>query len=561
MGSSPIFSTIKSFRNGEGRSECSKRSQRYLAAQERFKTFHSNFNILLTLQKKKNVLSSSRERKKYMNEFVNAISNEASLNGSAKLTENGAVARSTTGDCLLDFYALSGAMRSRSEKDILDLFKKAWNENPLYALKTVFMTRDIRGGRGERRTARIILKYLATVAPKTVIKNFDNIMEMGRADDFYEFVGTPIEKDMWKYLSKQIVRDLKNMRAGKPISLTAKWLKSINTSSKESRALGRKTARALGLTEREYRKTLSRLRNYLKVVEVKMSAGEWNDIDYAAVPAIAMNRYRKAFKRHNPSAFDTYIEKVEKGEEKINASTLYPYDLVEKLMQNNTHWTAKIEEDPVVEAQWKALPNYIEGENNVLVMADVSGSMFGRPMATSIGLAIYFAERNKGAFKNTYMTFTNSPHYIQIQPGQTLSEKVNAVMRTDVGFNTNLERAFMQVLDTAVTNHVPQEDMPKAMVVISDMEIDPYFRGRGLDFVSEMARRFRAAGYQMPRLVLWNAEARSNTFHASSTNPYVTFASGQGVAEFKNVLAGISLDAYAAMMEALNDERYASVIL
>ena len=186
-----------------------------------------------------------------MNKFVNAISNEASLNGSMKLTENGAVARSTTGDCLLDFYAVSGALRTRSEADILSLFKKAWNENSLYALKTVFMTRDIRGGRGERRTARIILKYLADVAPQTVIKNFDNIMEMGRADDFYEFVGTSVESAMWQYLRNQIVEDLKNMRAEKPISLTSKWLKSINTSSKESRALGRKTARALGLTERE----------------------------------------------------------------------------------------------------------------------------------------------------------------------------------------------------------------------------------------------------------------------------------------------------------------------
>ena len=233
---------------------------------------------------------------------------------------------------------------------------------------------------------------------------------------------------------------------------------------------------------------------------------------------------------------------------------MYPYDLVEKIMQS-------FKEDPVIEAQWKALPNYIEGENNVLVMADVSGSMYGRPIATSIGLAIYFAERNKGAFKNTYMTFTNRPHYIQIQPGQTLAEKVKAVMLTDVGYSTDLERAFMQVLDTAVMNRVPQEDMPKAIVVISDMEIDRYFRGRGLDFVSEMVRRFRAAGYRMPRLVLWNVEARSNTFHANSTNPYVTFASGQGVAEFKNVLAGISLDAYAAMMKVLDDERYASVVL
>lgn len=495
-----------------------------------------------------------------MNKFVNAISAEANLNGAKTYTENGAVARYTTDSALLDFYAISGAMRSRSAGDILALFEKAWKSNPLYALRTVFYTRDVRGGRGERRIARIILKWLANEDGATVIKNFDNLMEMGRADDFYEFVGTPIEKNMWDYLRKQIVVDVKNMRQNKPISLTAKWLKSVNTSSKESRELGRKTAKAFGLTEREYRKTLSRLRNYLKVVEVKMSANEWEDIDYSAVPAVAMNRYRNAFKRHDVETFEKFIEKVEKGEEKINASTLYPYDLTEKII-TGSYWDDSVKEDPVVEAQWKALPNYVEGNNNIVVMADVSGSMYGRPLCTSIGLAIYFAERNHGVFKNRYMTFASRPSFIEARPEQSLAEKVRQVMRTEVGYSTNLEAGFMKILNTAVYNHVPQEDMPKALVVISDMEINPYFSGRGLDFVSEMAQRFHEAGYEMPRLVMWNVDARQNTFHSNYQNPYVTFASGQGVAEFKSVLDGISCDAFGAMMKVLDSERYKSVVL
>ena len=495
-----------------------------------------------------------------MNKFVDAISYEANLNGTKTYTENGAVARNTTGMALLDFYAISGAMRTRTAEDVLKVFKKAWKEDPLYALRAVFYTRDIRGGRGERRTARIILKYLAEYEGATVIENFDNLMEMGRADDFYEFVGTPIEKDMWNYLRKQFAADIKNMRQNKPISLTAKWLKSTNTSSKESCALGRKTAKAFGLTEREYRKTLSRLRNYLKVVEVKMSANEWENIDYSAVPAVAMNRYRNAFKRHNVEGFDKFIKKVEKGEEKINASTLYPYDLIGKLV-NGGYWRNSIKDDSVIEAQWKALPNYVEGNNNVIVMADVSASMYGRPIYTSVGLAIYFAERNHGAFKNLYMTFASHPSFIEARSEQSLAEKVHQVMSTDVGYSTNLEAGFMKILHTAVYNHIPQEDMPKALVVISDMEINPYFSGKGLDFIDEMAHRFYEAGYEMPRLVMWNVEARQNTFHSNYQNPYVTFASGRGVAEFKSVLDGISCNAYSAMMKVLDSERYKSVVL
>ena len=498
-----------------------------------------------------------------MNRFVNAVQGEAQFNSTMKLTENGAVARSTTGYELLDFYATVGAMRSRAKEDIEAAFDKAWKCDPLYALKILFWVRDIRGeGQGERRTFRIILRHLAFKAPSTVTKNLPNTLEMGRADDLYCLVGTPVEKDMWAYLRKVVLSDINNYKAKKPITLTAKWLKSINTSSKESRALGVKTAKALGLSPREYRKLLSTLRAYLKVVEVDMSKNKWDSIDYSAVPSRAMNIYRKAFARHTPGLFDTYIEKVKSGEEKINSSTLYPYDLVEKYANVfNCYSRHGVSVDDVVETQWKALPNYVEGENNVLVMADVSGSMFGRPMCTSVGLAIYFAERNKGPFKNLYMTFTSYPSYLTVNPNDTLLENVTKVGRTGVGYSTNLEAAFDTVLFTCVENNVPQSEVPKALVVVSDMEIDRYMRGYGLDFVSTMARKWANNGYTMPQLILWNVEARNDTFHADYKNPYVQFVSGQSASAFKSVINSIGMTAVDAMFKVLDSERYASVVL
>ena len=341
------------------------------------------------------------------NSFVNAVSHEADAMSKMKFTENGAVALNTTDSALLDLYGVIGAMRPRSESDIINMFRAAWKENNLLALKMAFYSRNIRGGQGERRTPRIIFKWLANAYPEVMKKNFDNIAKFGRYDDFYVFVGTTLEKDMWAYLKATIYHDMSEMVNGKPTSLCAKWLKSVNSSSAETRMLGKMTAKAFGLSEEKYRKMLSSMRKYIDVVEVKMSKNNWKNITYSAVPAKAMTKYRAAFKRHYPELFETYISRVESGKETIKAATLYPYDLVHQYGYSAYNMRAA---DRVIEAQWKALPNYVEGENNILVMADISGSMCGRPMETSIGLAIYFAERNHGAFKNLYMAFSSTPH-------------------------------------------------------------------------------------------------------------------------------------------------------
>lgn len=467
-----------------------------------------------------------------------------------KSAENGAMAYSTTMNDLLDLFSQIGSLRSRTEAEIEEKFSKAYRQSPLLATKMMFYAGNIRGGLGERRTFRICLKWLANHYPKTVIDNIDLIPLFNRYDSLFVLVGTRCEKYMWKYIATTLNQDFINFKKGKPYSLLAKWMPSENASSKETKELAIKARQALYLNSRSYRKLLSYLRKGLSIVETSMSAKEWGKISYKIVPSYAMLRYRNAFNKHDYERFQNYLDNVKKGKVKINSSTLYPYDLVHKYMYNYGY-----EEDAVVEEQWKSLPNYIEGENNILIMADVSGSMSGRPMETSVGLAAYFAQRNRGAYKGLYMTFTDMPHFIRIGENDSLRNIVSNVMRTDVGYNTNLEAAFEYILKFAINNKVSSKEMPSALVVISDMEIDAYVRTHNFDFLQVMEKLFNTYGYELPKIILWNVEARNDTFLTQDKN--VIKVSGQSASIFKglmNRLNGVSdID---IMLKTLNDKMY-----
>lgn len=486
--------------------------------------------------------------------FANVMKKEAQT----KLTENGAVAYNTLNNGLLDLFAVIGALRPQSESEIEQKFARAFNEDKLLATKMLFYAGNIRGGLGERRTFRVCLKWLAQNYPEIVIKNMANIPLFNRWDSLFILENTSAERAMWEFIRIQIMNDYRAMKKNQSVSLLAKWMPSENASSKETKRLAQKAANALYMTPRNYRKTLSALRKYIKVVERDMSANQWGDINYEGVPSYAMKNYRDAFAKHDAIRFSNYIASLNKGEAKINASTLFPYDLVREYV--NEVWTGGLyyrngKLDSVVEAQWKELPNYIEGENNYVVMADISGSMNGRPIMTSIGLAIYFAERNKGDYHNTYMTFTNEPHFINIKEGATLLENVKTVANTDVGYNTNLEAAFDYILSNAIYNNVSNEDMPKALIVISDIEIDRYMSRRGLGFVDTMKEKFNIAGYEMPKIILWNVEARQDTY--LSQNPDVIYVSGSSPSVFKSFIGALNGEtAYDVMLKTLNDKMY-----
>ena len=470
------------------------------------------------------------------------------IESSVKFTENGGKALSSTGDNLLNLFSVLGALRSRSA-DAADKLDLAYAENADLATKMVFYGRDVRGGLGERAVGRIMLKRLAEIHPEIVSANLANVVEFGRWDDLFVLFGTKCEKDMLLFVKKQLLSDMDNCKKNKSVSLLAKWMPSINASSQETIRLANKFVNFFGTRKSTYRKVLSKLRKYIDITEVKMSAKNWNEIDYEKVPSKAMSNYRNAFARNDNDRFSDYMDSVNKGEKKINASTLYPYDIIEK-MDNDYKG--------VCEAQWDALPNYVDGENNFLVMADVSGSMWGRPMATSVGLAIYFAERNKGEFAGKFMTFTDTPKIVDVV-GDTLYDKYRSVTR-DVGYSTDLELAFEAILDTAIRTKCPQEDLPKALIIISDMEIDAW-QGGSLTFTEEMRKRFAAAGYVMPKLVYWNVDSRKDTFLASKNDPDALLVSGQSTSTFKNLIKGMELSAFEMMEQTLNDSRYDSVIV
>ena len=490
----------------------------------------------------------------------------AKTSAQIKQTENGAMAYNTTTNALLDLFAQIGALRPRSEGEITIKYADAYAVNPELATKMLFYAGNIRGGLGERRTFRICLRWLAINHPIVVRDNLANIPHFNRWDSLFVLVGTPVEFEMWNYIRDQLNLDMqaviKEKNGGKHagISLLAKWMPTETAHAKETRTLAKTAMRKLGVTPRQYRKMLSALRAHLKVVESLMSAGKWDEVEYPAVPSYAMKNYRKAFGAHDKVRFGEYIASLNKGEVKINVSTLFPYDLVHQYMTGRIFYQGTTI-DSIIEAQWKALPNYIEGENNILVMADVSGSMMGRPMETSIGLATYFAQRNIGDYHGLYMTFTDRPHFIDISRETTLAGCVDKVRRTDVGYSTNLDAAFHHVLTHAINNHITNEDMPKALVVISDMEIDPYFRGRrNMDFVQKWVAEFARFGYTCPKLVMWNVDARNDTFLSQSND--VVLVSGQSASTFHNLCQSLGgKTAWDFMCEVLNDPMYDCVVI
>lgn len=492
------------------------------------------------------------------NNFLSGLINE----GNEKLTENMAPAYKSTLNSLLDFFALMGAVRNRKPDEIYDLFEKAYAEDSLLALKSLFYLRNIRGGLGERDVTRQILKTAAEEHTADILVNFDNIAKFGRLDDFYAFVGTRLESYAFDFLHKLYLDDLEYLEKGelKNLSLVGKWLKSCNTSSEESRALGRLTARKFGESEASYRKHLSALRKALNVVECKMSSKEWDSIDYEKLPSCAALRYRNAFLKNDESRYNAFLEAVREGKAKINSSTLYPYDLARKYVDDGAYYEIKL--DDTIEAQWKALPNFVTENKNFLIMADVSGSMTGLPMATSVSLAIYFAERNTGLYHNKFMTFSEHPEVVLLPEGASLASKVRTTMLSHWGMSTNLEAAFDMVLKAAVKNNCKQEELPDALVVITDMEIDAYsYRGDTLSFTAEMNRRFEEAGYKMPVIVWWNVNARQNTFHALNTDSNVRFISGLSASIFKGLCEKMGASPLDLMLGILSDPMYDSVRL
>jgi hypothetical protein len=455
---------------------------------------------------------------------------------------------STSLNACVDLFFNIGAMRGQDKTRLIATFSKAFNEDPKRAMKLLFWARDVRGGAGERQVFKDIITYLAENHDLVLKPNLHLIAEYGRWDDLLALVGTYLEKDAFTLISDAIIAEN---------GLCAKWMPRKG-------AVAEKLRKFTGMSPKQYRKSLVGLTN---VVETKMCAKDWDSIEFGKLPSVASARYQKAFGKNAYESYSAYIASLIKGEAKINAGAVYPYDVTKSL----THGNAKVANE-----QWKALPNYLEGAKDmILPVVDVSGSMSSPAgasktvtcMDVAISLGLYISERNEGPFKDAFITFSSNPQ-LQVLSG-TLSDRYAQMSNSDWGMSTNLEATFKLILDQATKHKLSQDEMPNKILILSDMEFNAATGGGGwrneggkwTPTAQQMIEKmYNDAGYKMPQIVYWNIQSRNGGVPVAFDTQGTALVSGFSPAIMTSLLGGDIESPQQIMDKTILSERYAPVV-
>jgi len=471
------------------------------------------------------------------------------------VTENGAATNITTESDCLDLFATIGALRRESDSEIESRFIRAFTENRDLAMKLLFFARDIRGGLGERRVFKVILNWLAKNEPKTVSKNLTYVAEYGRYDDLLALMGTPCEKEMLNVLKEQFEKDKSALENGEEVSLLAKWLPSANASNAQTVYNAKKIAKHFGLSETNYRKALVALSAHKRIIEKNLRLKDYT-FDYAKQPSKALYKYRQAFIRNDGERYGRFLDSVSNGEAKLNASTLMPYEIITPFFRKNV----SDDERKAINATWISQEDFGNDEN-ALAVIDGSGSMYcgtdPMPATVALSLGIYFAERNKGAFKNHFITFSENPQLVEIK-GEDILDKLRYCYNYNEVANTNIQKVFELILNAAKRNSVPQNEMPSKLYIISDMEFDYCTEDSSLTNFEYAKKLFIKAGYKLPEIVFWNVASRNRQQPVTKNEQGVILVSGCTPRLF-SMVAGGNINPYAFMLEVIESERYAKI--
>lgn len=474
--------------------------------------------------------------------FVDALRQEDIL------TENGMTTNSTSLNACVDLFFNIGAMRGQDKQRLIATFSKAFNEDPKRAMKILFWARDVRGGAGERQVFKDILVYLAENHDLALKPNLHLIAEYGRFDDLLVLIGTYMEKD-----ALQVIVDAIKAENG----LCAKWMPRKGKVAETLRAF-------MKMSPKQYRKTLVTLTN---VVETKMCAKEWDAIEFGKIPSVASARYQKAFGRNAYESYSAYIQSLVKGEAKINTGAVYPYDVTKSLNHGNS---------TVANEQWKALPNYMEGANDmILPVVDVSGSMSSPAggsksvtcMDVAVSLGLYISERNEGPFKDAFITFSSNPQ-LQILSG-SLKDRYAQMSSSDWGMSTNLEATFKLILNQATKHNLSEAEMPNKILILSDMEFNQATSASGWrndggtwnPTAQQMIEKMYAdAGYKVPQIVYWNIQSRNGGVPVAFDKQGTALVSGFSPAIMTSLLGGDIESPQQIMDKTILSERYAPIV-
>ncbi len=470
-------------------------------------------------------------------------------------TQNGAVTYISSLSRNLDLFATVGALRHTEDGEIIRKFILAYTENPDLAMKLLFFARDIRGGLGERRVFRVIMSWLANNEAASAEKNIKYIAEYGRFDDLLCLLGTKCESAVISYIGKQLDSDLKAFESGEEVSLLGKWLPSINASNRETVSSAKRLSKKLGYTAVEWRKNLVKLRGKIKIIENNLRERDYT-FDYEKQPSRALLKYRNAFLTNDSERYSAFLKNASLGLSKINTGTLNPYDIVAACING----VKSDEERLSLDTTWRALESFVSDENAIAVV-DGSGSMYSRfepmPAAVAMSLGIYFAEHNKGAFANHFITFSERPELVEIK-GKDIFEKVRFCMNYGEVANTDISKVFSLILKTAVNNSLPQSELPSKIYIISDMEFDSAAENASLTNFENAKKRFGDAGYKLPAVVFWNVNSMRDQQPVTMNEQGAILVSGSSPRVFGMLKSGV-LDPLGFMKEVLLSERYEKI--
>ena len=476
-------------------------------------------------------------------------------------TENNAVTYVSTGAHCLDLYATIGALRHASDDEAVNRFIRAYVEDADSAMKILFFARDIRGGLGERKVFRSVLRYLGNSFPGSVIKNIEHVAEYGRFDDLLVLLGTKSEKEALAYLKKQLNEDIAALQTNEKVSLLGKWLPSINTSDKNAVAKAKYIAKAFVMSEKEYRQTLSRLRKAIMIIENNLRERDYS-FDYAKQPSKALFKYKKTFARNDSERYSMFLKDVNSGNVKLNTSALQPYEIIRPIINERFSTVESLthEERINIDATWISQENFTTDENAIVVV-DGSASMYTRqnpsPISVAISLGIYFGERNKGVFHNHFITFSKNPRLVEIM-GEDIYSRVHYCMSFNEVANTNIENVFKLILHTAVKNRISQKELPDTIYIISDMEFDICTEDASLTNFEHSEKIYGKYGYTLPKVVFWNVSSRNLQQPVKMNQQGVALVSGASPRVFSMISSG-SITPLALMNETLQSERYTRI--
>jgi len=471
--------------------------------------------------------------------FINALQTRDAR------TENDMVTHSTSGNKVLDLFYGMGGSRQMSESAIVDILQRAFVEDALLTTKAMFYNRDVRGGQGERRSFRIMFRWLCENCPEIAVKNIPNVPFYGRWDDLLLAVDTTVEPVALDYIAHSLQLGDK---------LCAKWMPR---EGKHFNELSKRLRKYMGLSPKDYRKMLA---GNTSVVENFMCKNAWGKIDYNHVPSVASTKYRTAFGKHDHERYAAWLESLSKLESgnKIHADAIFPHSLVNAYIKDWNYYRNDMGKlDLTVEAQWKALPDYVPDGASFIPVCDLSGSMTGEPMCVSASLGIYLSERNKGPFKDAYITFSARPS-LQVVTG-TLRDRLIGMKLGSIAENTNLEAVFKLILSKAVDALLSAEDMPQTILIISDMQFDHCTENRSNTAMDMIKDQYGKAGYDMPNIIFWNVRTSSGVPVKMGENG-VALVSGFSPSVMKNLLSG-EITPERIMLKTLLDARYERVVI